>query len=75
MMQMPLRVLQIWEKVEGQMVPTRYRLQMWVPTGWEDVPIVHKFPNDLVEDLPGGKEIAEYEGLAMESYREGSVAK
>ena len=56
-MEMPLRVLQTWEKVEGQMVPTRWQLQVRAPTGWEDVPIVHKFPENLVEGLPGGNGI------------------
>lgn len=58
-MKMPLRVLQTWEKVEGQMVPTRWQLQVRTPTGWEDVPTAHKFPETLVEDLPGGKKVAE----------------
>jgi hypothetical protein len=46
-----LRVLQIWEEVEGKLVPARYRLQMWTTDGWEDVPTVHQYPSAIVSEM------------------------
>lgn len=43
-MPMPLRVLQIWDEVDGQLVPTQWKLQVLGENGWEEVTIVHEYP-------------------------------